>query len=445
MTCSTWAANMHETTTNMLTKLSDKLSRFACGFSPSATRHDDEPRDWFAGLSSLGAALLLPPGVGGDDDSSSGSASSPWISRVAAAAASDQVLEEPPAVDGDTTLPCVAFPSQHGYMVFSLADGRMRPGVRLRPVTGLRVVPSPYGGGAALTTDLSSFRHPSRLVDPFTGESAALPDLPVPLGEIGPSPFEPEEPRVQGRRREAPPTDDGFAWDRCPRGVMVARGDTAFFYETCLGGGGWVPVHRAKSASGTMTVNHRGGFFFVLDQRALVTTVFDSWTLEKVAEIRPPPGCGGDAVDCAHLVASTDDVLLLVHRARDTDCELFSEVYRARHKRPRPEWSKVTDIGDRALFVDRLHGFSVGVGVGEGTAGIIRRNCVYTISATPVEDPQGRRVAVYHIEEFRVNRPYVGETLECQLGSCEVEQMWGEPYWMIPKNRRPLGGSVVSS
>ncbi|CAL4957347.1 unnamed protein product [Urochloa decumbens] len=448
MTCSTWAANMHETTTNMLTRLSDKLSRFACGFSPSATRHDDEPRaDWFAGLSSLGAALLLSPG-GGDDESSSGSASasSPWISRVAAAAYDHQVLEEPPAVDGETILPCVAFPSQHGYMVFSLADGRMRDGVRLRPVTGRRVVPSPYGGGAALSTDLSSFRHPSRLVDPFTGESAALPDLPVPLGETGPASCEPEEPRVQGRRPAAPPTDDGFAWDRCPRGVMVARGDTAFFCEMGMGrgrgAGGWVPVHRATSASGTMTVNYRGGFFFVLDQRALVTTVIDAWTLQKVAEIRPPPGY--DAVDCARLVASTDDVLLLVHRARDTDCELFSEVYRARHKKPRPEWSMVNDIGDRALFVDRLHGFSVGVG-GEGGIDGIRRNCVYTISATPVEDPQGRRVAVYNVEEFRVNRPYMGETLECQLGSCLVEQIWGEPYWMIPKNRRPVVGSVVST
>ncbi|CAO2162053.1 unnamed protein product [Urochloa humidicola] len=331
MTCSTWAANMHERTTNMFTRLSDKLSRFACGFSPSATRHDDdEPRDWFAGLSSLGAALLLPPGCRDDEESSY--RASLWSSRVAAA--HRLLAEEPPALDGETTLPCVAFPSQHGYMVYSLAEGRMRDGVRLRPVTGLRVVPSPYGGGGALATDLSSFRHPSRLVDPFTGESAALPDLPVPLGERGPSSFEDEEPRVQGRRPAAPPTDDGFAWDLCrPRGVMVARGDTAFFYETGRGTtGSWVPVHRAKSASGTMTVNHRGFFFFVLDQRTLLTTVIDARTLETVAEIGPPPGA--DAVDCAHLVASTDDVLLLVHRARDTDCELFSEVYRARHKRP---------------------------------------------------------------------------------------------------------------
>ncbi|KAG2596594.1 hypothetical protein PVAP13_5KG171007 [Panicum virgatum] len=441
MTCTSWAANMHETTTSALTRWSDKLSRFGCGLSPPATTapHDEpRPRGWFTGFAGLGAALLLPPG--GDDDESPCASSS---SRAAAAA--DQVVPEEPAAAADwaTTLPCVAFPSQHGYMVFSLAEDRMLRGVRLRPASGRRVVPSPYGGRKALATDLSCFRHPSRLVDPFTGESAPLPDLPVPLGETSPTSFEPEETRVQGRRRALPPTDDGFAWDRSPRGVMVARGDTVFFCESG-GGGRWVPVHRSQSASGTMTVNYRGGFFFVLEQRTLVTTVMDAWTLDKVAEIQPPPAAA--AVDCAHLVASTDDVLLLVHRARDMDCELFSEVYRARHKKRKPAWSKVTDIGDRALFVDRLHGFSVGVG-GEGAAaGRIRRNCVYTISATPVEDPQGRRVAVYHVEEFHVNMPEVGETLEyCQLGSCRVEQIWGEPYWMIPKKREPAGGSVVSS
>ncbi|KAF8724132.1 hypothetical protein HU200_021147 [Digitaria exilis] len=437
---------MHETITNTLTRLSDKLSRFACGFSPSAAttaaHHHHDPRDdWFGGLASLGTALLFPTISGDDDDESPCAPSS--SSRVAAA---DRVLEEdePPVVDGETNLPCVAFPSQHGYMVFSLADDRMLDGVQLRSVTGRRVVPSPYGDGSisvVITTDLSSFRHPSRFVDPFTGEeSASLPDLPVPLGETGPTSFEPEAPRVQGRRRAAPPTDDGFAWDLSPCGAMVARGDTVFFCERGDDGGGgkWVPVQRSRSASDTMTVNYRGGFFFVLEQRALLTTVIDASTLEKVAEIRAPPLVGDDendaVVDCVHLVASTEDVLLLVHRGRDMHCELFSEVYRARHKEQKPEWRKVTDVGDRALFVDRLHGFSVGVGGGEENTAGVRRNCVYTISATPVEDPHGRRVAVYHVEEFHVNWPEVGETMQCRLGACPVEQIWGEPYWMIPKN-----------
>ncbi|CAD6239060.1 unnamed protein product [Miscanthus lutarioriparius] len=395
MASTSWAGNMHA---SMLTRLSDKLSRFACGFSPSAImappHHDVELAEAcrfsdYAGFSS--ALLMLSPNRDNENESLSSSSYASSSSRITAAA---EALQDPPAEDKETTLPCVAFPSQHGYMVFSLAEDRLRDGVRLRPVTGRRIVPSPYGG-ALLATDLTSFRHPSRLVDPFTGESRPLPDLPVPLWYKEPSSVcEPEAPRVQGRRRAVPPTDDGFAWDRSPRGVMIARGDT----------------------------------------RTLVTTVIDARTLDKVADIWPPRGDYDDAVDCVHLVASTDDVFLLVHRARDMYCELFSEVYRARHKKPTPEWSKVTDIGDRALFVDRLHGFSVGVG-GEDTAAGIKRNCVYTISATPVEDPQGRRVVVYNVEEFHLDRPEVGGTLECRLGGSQVEQMWGEPYWMIPMSR----------
>ncbi|KAJ1283192.1 hypothetical protein BS78_03G109100, partial [Paspalum vaginatum] len=401
----------------MLARLSDKLSRYACGFSPPATTmarrrdDDDKPRDWFAGFSS---AFLLSPGR----DEQPPCASPPLTSSSSSCVASEAPEEEPAAEDGETTLPCVAFPSQHGYMVFSLAEDSMRgDGVRLPPVIGRRLVPSPYGGPAVLATDLSSCMQPSRLVDPFTAESKPLPDLPEP------------EVRHQGRRPPPRTTDDGFAWDRSPSGVMVARGDTVFFCEGVGGGGGeWKPVHWPRGCSTTVTVNYRGGFFFIFEHRYLFTTVIDACTLSKVAEIRRPRGVG--AVDCSHLVASTDDVLLLVHHARDMDCELFSEVYRASHKKPKPVWSKVTDIGDRALFVDRLHGFSVGIN-GENNAGI-RRNCVYTISATPVEDPQGRRIAVYHVEEFDVKRPEVGETLKCQLGGTQVEQIWGEPFWMIP-------------
>ena len=204
MASTSWAAKMHATT---LTRLADKLSRFACEFSPSAIMappHQDVELaeacrfSDYAGFSS--ALLMLSPDRDNENESLSSSYASS-SSRITAAA--DEVLDDPPAEDKETTLPCVAFPSQHGYMVFSLAEDRLRDGVRLRPVTGRRIVPSPYGG-ALLATDLTSFRHPSRLVDPFTGESRPLPDLPVQLWYKEPSSLcEPEAPCVQGRR---PPT-----------------------------------------------------------------------------------------------------------------------------------------------------------------------------------------------------------------------------------------------
>ena len=71
---------------------------------------------------------------------------------------------------------------------------------------------------------MSSFRHPSRLFDPFNSESALLPDLPVQLWYKEPSSLcEPEAPCVQGH----PHTDDGFAWDW----FHDRAGRYVFFYE----------------------------------------------------------------------------------------------------------------------------------------------------------------------------------------------------------------------
>ena len=70
---------------------------------------------------------------------------------------------------------------------------------------------------------MSSFRHPSRLFDPFTSESAPLLDLPVQLWYKEPSSLcEPEAPCVQG----CPNTDDGFTWDWFLH--MIAQGDKCF-------------------------------------------------------------------------------------------------------------------------------------------------------------------------------------------------------------------------
>jgi hypothetical protein len=69
-------------------------------------------------------------------------------------------------------------------------------------------------------------QYPCRLVDPFTGKVTPLPDLPVLFSEESPMPAARDNPRFRVS------TDDGFAWGWSPRGVMVARGDTAFFCET---------------------------------------------------------------------------------------------------------------------------------------------------------------------------------------------------------------------
>jgi hypothetical protein len=326
--------------------------------------------------------------------------------------------------DAAAALPCLAFGSEDGYMAFSLGAGRMRGDVAMRLARGRRHVPSPHGG-KVFATDMHG-RYPCHLVDPFTGEVTPLPDLPIPFSEESPMRDDPEPPRFRLS------TEDGFAWDWSPRGVMVARGDTAFFCGT--GGGEWTPVHRSRHGS-SMTINYRAGFFFVLDLGTLRTAVFDSETLGRSSEIDPPPRLGD--ITWALLVASTDDVLLLVRRrSRNRYCdvdETFFQTYRAPHRGQLPDtairWEPVTDIGDRAVFVDSAHGFTVRAGEGA------MRNCVYRARVVELEkEDRSRRdgaaleVVVSPLSDLRKTKVVEGSEV---LRRCKVQQtIWGGGYWI---------------
>ncbi|RLM60824.1 uncharacterized protein C2845_PM14G04610 [Panicum miliaceum] len=362
----------------MFAKLSDRFSKYVCGISPPATADHDRYK---AALRSL---LLLPPSPRTELD-----------------------REEEMA----STLPCLAFASEHGYRLFSLAEMRMLDDPRpMPPVPGRRLVPSPYGG-TVLATDVC-YRHPCHLVDPFTGARAPLPDLPVPFSEREPVGYHPDD---EPRPRRAPATDDGLAWDWSPRGVMVAQGDTAFFRTHGGGGGGggeWTPVHQSARGS-PMTVNYRGGRFFLLELRTLETTVVDAGTLRARATIPAP--AGPRDVDAAYLVlSSAGDAVLLVHRAGDSRGVLFTEAYRARgYRGGGRRWARAHDIGDRAVFVDGAHAFTVAA----GPAGALA-NRVYVILANRVASPCGRLAVAYDIGFADLTRP------ECH-GAAEARRRRG--------------------
>jgi len=323
------------------------------------------------------------------------------------------------------TLPCLAFASEHGYRVFSLAHMRMLDVRPMPPVPGRRLVASPYGG-TVLATDVC-YRHPCHLADPFTGSRAPLPDLPIPFSEKEPVDCHRDEPRPP---RCARVTDDGLAWDWSPRGIMVARGDTAFFCQH--GGERWTPVHRSRLGS-HMTVNYCGGLFVVLERRTLETTVIDARTLRARARIPAPPGLDLADVDGAYLAPSADNAILLVRRAGDSRGVLFTEAYRARHRGSRrpPKWRPVHDIGDCAVFVDGAHGFTVTA----DPAGA-RANRVYVILAHGVTHPCGRLAVAYDVGFSDLVRPERMGRMKLNAG--EVERMWGQPHWIIP---RPRDGS----
>ena len=110
------------------------------------THHDDEPASGpcrFVGHTGFSPALLLSHHTNDESLSSSSYASSSSRITVLPLTRCWRIQRRRDKV---STLPCVVFPSHHGYMVFSLAKDRMRDDVRLHPVTGRRVLPSPYVG-----------------------------------------------------------------------------------------------------------------------------------------------------------------------------------------------------------------------------------------------------------------------------------------------------------
>ncbi|KAF7094042.1 hypothetical protein CFC21_096402 [Triticum aestivum] len=381
---------------DMLSRLSDRFNKPVCGVLPTDGAVVDGSR---GGLIS---PLLFASGRSAEQP---GCLSSPSVAAFTRETDGDAEAE----------LPCLAFGSEDGFQVFSFAENRMRSDeVAMRLARGRRHVPSPHGG-KVFVTDMCG-RHPCHLVDPFTGERTPLPDLPVPLSEEEPMAVL-ETDRSEPRYRLS--TDDAFAWDWSPHGVIVARGDTVFFCKA--GGDEWTPVHRSSHGS-AMTVNYRGGFFFVLEELSLRTAVIDAETLDRSAEIDPPPRDGG--VHLAFLVTSTDNVLLLV--SRDGYRSTFTHAYRAH--RPRQDgpvqWEQVKNIGDRAVFVDGAHGFTVRAG------GRVRRNCVYVSKTVELDDDGGmaRVVAVSPLNDLRkVAMAEGGEALR----RCKIEPVWGISHWMI--------------
>ncbi|CAO2200803.1 unnamed protein product [Urochloa humidicola] len=437
----------------MFSKLSSQFNKLVCGISPPLTADDNDK--YRAGLRSL--FLLSPSPERQPSRRSSSSSSSPSASfrdrklpppedgdddETAATSPAEMCAQDDVAVEeamASSTLPCLAFPSEHGYMLFSLAETRMlnngSGSASLPPVLGRRLIPSPYGG-MALATDVC-YNHPCRLVDPFTGNHTPLPNLPVPFSEKEPVEHHPADDPPR-RRAGARVTDDGLAWDWSPRGVMVARGDTAFFLPHCGCSEGWLAVHQAKRGS-PMTVNYRAGKFFLLELRSLETTVLDAATLRRRATIPPPRGLRG-GVEAAYLAPCDDGgAILLVRRRTGEDnggAQLFTEAYRARGRggRSSSRWARVRDVGERAVFVDGSHAFTVAAGAAGALA-----NHVYVVLANGVERRSGGSVDVveYDVGVVDVERPELMWRMGLDVG--EVERVWGQPHWIIRRDGSRVG------
>uniref|UniRef100_J3MR24 Uncharacterized protein n=1 Tax=Oryza brachyantha TaxID=4533 RepID=J3MR24_ORYBR len=110
---------------------------------------------------------------------------------------------------------------------------------------------------------------------------------------------------------------------------------------------------------------------------------------------------------------------------------------RARHRAPSsPAWAPVTDIGDRAAFVTRTHGFTVGVDrvPGGEHAAAVRRNHAYVPLHCVLKDRMGRIVFNHKVGVVDLKNPMPPAALPLRQGeinSCLVHRKAGEPQWII--------------
>uniref|UniRef100_A0A0D9WHD1 F-box domain-containing protein n=1 Tax=Leersia perrieri TaxID=77586 RepID=A0A0D9WHD1_9ORYZ len=237
---------------------------------------------------------------------------------------------------------------------------------------------STRGWTLGVSADLSS----ATLVDPYTGASADLPPLPSSFRRGDGS----------GGGRVVIPRD--LVWDWSPRAVVVSPGKGAIFCRP--GDGSWSsPVAAAAVDARVTSITYCDGKFYLFDGATRKTLAVDAATFSDVAVIEPPPQLDQEmrawpswrryeaslAVD----VSSSDELLLLVRTQLlhpvcsgwTMDKKFFKAFRRSPHGGGGEIWSKVAEIGDRAVLVDHFRAFCVEVNGRNG----LRRNCVYVASS----------------------------------------------------------------
>uniref|UniRef100_M8AYA1 KIB1-4 beta-propeller domain-containing protein n=1 Tax=Aegilops tauschii TaxID=37682 RepID=M8AYA1_AEGTA len=130
----------------------------------------------------------------------------------------------------------------------------------------------------------------------------------------------------------------------------------------------------------------------------------------------------------ARVVVAGEELFLLVKSkwmyvfSDDVD---FSKAFCVNHRSTSPAWQELTSIGERALFVDPLHGFAV------GTAGFtnLESNTVYSV--TTKEASRSSSVK-YSVSAFNL-QSRTSKKLACRLNELDTAQRGGAAAsWIIP-------------
>ncbi|KAJ3676243.1 hypothetical protein LUZ60_003655 [Juncus effusus] len=164
--------------------------------------------------------------------------------------------------------------------------------------------------------------------------------------------------------------------------------------------------------------------FYILKDDTREVVVLDGETLEVILVINPPNNL--ETHTEAQLLVSCEELLLLV---KSNWMELFAyspsqfyKVYQMKLDEELEEWTVVYDIGDRAIFLDALHCFSVEV---DGKSKL-KRNCIYSALRN---SPSSFSVSLFDLGISE------GERLEGALSEFSIASQRCEvscPTWIVP-------------
>jgi len=303
--------------------------------------------------------------------------------------------------------PWLLLPSSPSRLFFCPREDRIYPNLRLpRPAAEThhrrrRLYASPHGW--ALATDPTD--QAASLVHPFTGATRPLPPLPAFFKE----------------------TDD-LAWDWSPHGVMASCGEGLLFCAADpTTAATWTPIPALADCNAS-SINYAGGRFFVFEEDVCRTTIVDAATL-AVASVIPAPAV--ELPTEARVAVAGDELFLLVKSkwmylfGDDVD---FSKAFHVNHRGVNPAWQELTGIGDRALFVDSLHGFAV------PTAGFgnLESNTIYSVSSNSKEVNNRSPTTVnYSVSAFSLESR-ISKKLVCLLNGREMAMRREKPSWIVP-------------
>uniref|UniRef100_A0ACD5XX33 Uncharacterized protein n=1 Tax=Avena sativa TaxID=4498 RepID=A0ACD5XX33_AVESA len=318
-------------------------------------------------------------------------------------------------------VPLLLLPAEYQLRVdlhlWSLADDSIAE-IPLPAALGSFLFASPRGWALAVDQHFSA-----AVLHPFTGASAALPELP-------PS-FRAD---ITVRR--------DMVWDHSPQHtVVIARRSQTTKLLSCFfcrpGDGFWSAVECSEEIGQVSGITYFDGAFYLFDGETLRTVGVDSETFAAVAVIEPPTVTlvtpderlrpwNRRKAESTLVVSSADDFLVIDRRHElggpyGGSGEVVSiEAFRWDGR----SWAAVDDIGDRAVFVDSSRGFCVEA---NGVNGV-QRNCVYVATS----NHHGRcTVSVLHLAGRTTERLSLGNLSQHRCG-----RFWQWPSWSMPNLHR---------